>query len=157
MRKLIAVFLLSMQVFYLSAANLPLKSIMLDSAFYGGEVITFSGLFSVVCENTMGNLYTLAQLSGINAGNDTTPKNQNSKERKEKDAQKQPSGIMPQSGFSLDAKNILKFSASHPQQPYSTIATHNTVLINFLNFLLFLCVFLHLFRIKLFYIHAVVP
>jgi len=154
MRKLIAVFLLSMQFFYLSAVNLPLKGVMLDSVFCGGEVTTLSGLFNVVRENTMESLYTLAQLSGINVGNETFPKTENKKERKDKDTQKQPSGIIPQNGFNLDTKNLLKLFTSHPEQPYSKVYTHNSVLVNFLNFLLFLCIFLHLFRLKLFYIHA---
>ena len=154
MRKLIAVFLLFTQFLFLSSANLPMKSVTLDSIFCDGNVVTFSGLFNVVCENTMESLYTLAQLSGINAGNETTPRNNNNKERKEKDAQKQPNGIIPQSGFGLDAKNLSKLSISHPDQSHSKAYTHNIVLVNFLNFLLFLCVFLCLFRLKLFYSHA---
>lgn len=152
MRKLIAVFLLSMNFFYLAAANLPVSSFMQSGAFSGDKVITFSALFSVVCENTMENLYTLAQLSGIAVGKEAAKKN--TKEKKENEAQKAPFGIIPSAGFNLDSKNLAKFSNPHPQQAYAQAFANCVIAINFLNFLLFLCVFLHLFRLKLFYIHA---
>ena len=151
MKKLITVFLLSIQFIYLCSLSMPIKSIMLNVTFCDGDVITFSGLLTVVRENTMDQLYTLAQLSGICVNEPATKKS--SKHKNEENSQKQPTAIIVQNIFSDYSKQIVRAFNTSTSQIFADAYTNTSILVNFLGFLLFLSVFLNIFRLKFFYIH----